>query len=135
MPALMDSRREWTASHQPAYEWIKRNTDPEAQFFAYDDVVLNLYTGRHAVGSPIPPDLLFRSDDAGIEQFVKAVPSVANDMSLEYLLLTDTDYSRDLHEERMHLLHETVKADKRYEEVYRDAHATVYRYRPRPPEL
>lgn len=135
MPSLMDSRREWTASHQPAYDWIRNNTGPNAQFFAYDDVMLNLYTGRHAVGSPIPPDLLFRSDDAGIAKFVKETPSVAREMSLDYLLLTDTDYSRDLQKEGMRLLHKTVSGDNRYEEVYRDPHSTVYRYRPRPPEL
>ena len=77
MPSLMDSRRQWIASHQPAYEWIRNNTDPAAQFFAYDDVMLYLYAGRHAVGSPIPPDLLFRQDDAGIDKFVKETASVA----------------------------------------------------------
>ena len=101
----------------------------------FRSVMLYLYAGRHAVGSPIPPDLLFRQDDAGIDKFVKETASVARTMSLDYLLLTDTDYSRDLHEERMQLLHKTVSGDKRYEEIYRDPHSTVYRYRPRPPEL
>ncbi|MEP6534000.1 MAG: hypothetical protein ABJF23_01685 [Bryobacteraceae bacterium] len=135
MPSLLESRRDWTATHLPVFQWIKTNTDPTAEFFAYDDVMLNLYTGRHAVGSPIPPDLLFHSDDAGIEAFVKATPAMARDKSLGYLLLTDSDYSRDLHEDRMRLLRKTVSEDKRYEEVYRDPHCTVYRYLPRPPEL
>jgi len=135
LPSLMKSRREWTASHQPSYEWIKNNTAATAKFFAYDDGVLYLYTGRHAVGSPIPPDLLFRDDSKGIEKFVRGVPEVAKDKSLEYLLLTDSDYSRDLHEERMQLLHKVVSEDHRFTEVYRDPHSTIYRYRPLPPEF
>jgi hypothetical protein len=135
MPSLMDGRRDWIAAHQPAYEWIRNNTEANSAFFAYDDVMLYLYTGRHAVGNPIPPDLLFRSDDAGIEKFVRETPTVVREKSLNYLLITDTDFSRDLHEERMKLLQKVVSEDRRFEIVFRDPHATVYRYLPRPPEL
>jgi hypothetical protein len=135
VPSLMNSRRDWTTSHQPAYDWIRNNTEARAKFFAYDDAMLYLYTGRHAVGNPIPSDLLFRSDDPGIAKFVRETPSVAKDKSLDFLLLTDSDYARDLHEAETKLLHKTVSEDRHFQVVYRDPHSIVYRYRPRPPEL
>jgi hypothetical protein len=40
-------------SAQPAYDWIRQNTDPETTFYAINDTELFLRTGRRAIRLPI----------------------------------------------------------------------------------
>jgi hypothetical protein len=44
-----------------AYEWIRQNLPPEKTFFAVDDPVLSLYTGRKAMRFPLL-DQIYRGD-------------------------------------------------------------------------
>lgn len=92
LPAAFRERERALRGNLPAYEWVKRNTPPDAQFFAYDDSVFYLYTGRHACTLATPPDLVYRSDEQGIVRFVHSLPEYANRLGIGYVMITASDY-------------------------------------------
>lgn len=98
LPGLFDNYRVDLASHQPAYDWIRRNTPADAAIFAYDDPLVYLYTGRRSLGIPIPPKLQYHEDDAGLDRLVDSIPQFAGEHGLSYALVTRDDFYRDLHE-------------------------------------
>jgi hypothetical protein len=132
MPAMLSGRRELAQRNQATYEWILSQTAADAKFLAYDDAMLYLYTDRHAMSSPVPPNLLFLGDDAGIDAYVKKIPSTAKAQGLDYILLTDTDFSRDLHSERLTILRKAIEEDHEFEIAFTGKQSVIYRYRPRP---
>jgi hypothetical protein len=132
MPAMLSGRRELAQRNQATYEWIRTQTAADAKFLAYDDAMLYLYTDRHAIGSPVPPNLLFLGDDAGIDAYVKKIPSTAKAKGLDYILLTDTDFSRDLNSERLTILRKAIEEDHEFEIAFTGKRSIIYRYLPRP---
>lgn len=98
LPGLFDAYRAGLESRRPAYEWIARNTPADAAIFAYDDPMVYLYTGRKALGLPLPPKLQYHEDDAGMDRLVDSIPEFASEHGLSYVLLTPDDFYRDLRE-------------------------------------
>jgi hypothetical protein len=132
MPAMLRGRQELAQRNQVTYEWIRSHTAANATFLANDDAMLYLYTNRHAMGSPVPPNLLFLSDDAGIDDYVKKIPSTAKAKGLDYIFLTDTDFSRDLNSDRLKIFRKAIEEDREFEVAFTGQRSVVYRYRPRP---
>jgi hypothetical protein len=98
----------------------------QASVFAYDDPLVYLYTGRHACNLPIPTKLYYHDDQAGLDRMVDEVPTFAADHQLDYVLLTPTDFYRDLHEARARRLSQTVAASPDARELYRSAAAAIF---------
>ncbi len=92
LPAAFEERQWALQGNLPAYEWVRQNTAPAARFFAYDDAVFYLYTGRHACSLAIPPDLVYRKDEEGVIRFVGTMPRYAGPFGIEYVLFTATDF-------------------------------------------
>ena len=92
LPAAFAERRWALEGNLPAYEWVRKNTPKATKFFAYDDAVFYLYTGRHVCSLPIPPDLVYRKDDEGVLRFVQSMPDYAEDFGIRYVLMTATDF-------------------------------------------
>src|SRR5215467_14097790 len=67
-------------------------------FYVYDDPLLYLYTGRHALGFTMPSGRIY-SDDAKrqADQFVTAMPAKAREHGLDYVMLTASDFYREEH--------------------------------------
>jgi hypothetical protein len=129
LPAVFDTCRRDLEAHQPAYDWIRMHTPAEAMVNAYDDPVLYLYTGRRALGMPMPSSRVYSGDaESEANQFIRAVPQQAREHGLDYLLATDSDFYR---ERRAGLLWRAAAADPLLRREYADAHAAVYRLTPR----
>lgn len=128
LPALFDNYRQDLEARLPAYQWIARNSPPQAQVFAYDDPLLFLYTGRKSCGLPVPPKLQYHGDEAGIDQLLTSIPDFAREHQLGYLLLTPGDFYRDLHERGARVLGDAVNSSGAFHRMYATPSAAVYRF-------
>ena len=98
LPALFRTCQARLEAHHKAYSWIRTRTVPESVFYVYDDPLLYLYTGRHALGFTMPSGRIY-SDDAKrqADQFVTAMPAKAREHGLDYLMVTASDFYREEH--------------------------------------
>lgn len=128
LPDLMKSYRSAFESHKPAYQWIANNAPPGANVFAYDDPMLYLYTGRKSCNLPIPPKLYYHNDDAGIDKLLHSIPDFAREYQISYILLTPSDFYRDLHEARARYLAETVEHSSEFQPAFKTPSAAIYRF-------
>ncbi len=126
LPRLLANYRDDLYARLPAYNWLKQSASTQAGVFAYDDPLVYLYTGRHACNLPIPTRLYYHDDQAGLDRMVDDVPAFAAGHQLDYLLLTPTDFYRDLHEARARRLSRTVAASPGARELYRSAAAAIF---------
>lgn len=128
LPDLFTNYRDALAARRPAYQWIMRNAPPDAVILAYDDPMLFLYADRKACGLPIPPKLYYHNDDAGIDKLLHSVGDFARQYRLSYVLLTNGDFYRDLHEQGARHLADAVEHNRAFQESFKTASVAVYRY-------
>ena len=128
-PGIIAQHRTVLASKRAAFRWIAQNT-PDGSFFAYDDVVFFLYTGHHAVSLPVLPMPFYREDRNGILQPIRAMPSFAREQNLEYLLLTATDFHRELPGPERAEARKILTQEPDFETAYQSDLCTVYRVSP-----
>jgi len=126
LPKLHAACRDQRIDHAPVYDWIRSHTAPAASVYAYDDALLYLYTGRHALGLPLPA-IRFYQGDAGTQaqQFALAVPQNAREHHLDYLVATEEDFYR---EGIRGLVWRAARHDPKLRQEFAAAHAAVYRW-------
>ena len=127
LPDLFANYRTDFAARRPAYEWIAQNTRREANVFAYDDPLLYLYAGRKSCNLPIPPKLYYHDDQAGIDKLLFTLPGFANEHQLGYVVLSQDDFYRDLHERGARCLRQAVESNNTFEQVYHTPKVAIYR--------
>jgi hypothetical protein len=127
LPDLFANYRSDFATRRPAYEWIARNTRPDANVFAYDDPLMYLYAGRKSCNLPIPPKLYYHDDQAGIDKLLFALPGFASEHQLAYVVLSQDDFYRDLHERGARCLRQAVESNRAFEQVYHTPQVAIYR--------
>jgi hypothetical protein len=130
LPDLFASYRAAFESRRPAYQWIAQSAPPEANVFAYDDPLIYLYTGRKSCNLPIPPKLYYHNDDAGIDKLLHSIPDFARQYQLSYLLLTPSDFYRDLHQPGARHLAEAVEHSTSFQPSFRTPGVAIYRFIP-----
>ena len=128
LPELFGSYRDAFETRRPAYQWIARNAPPDANVFAYDDPMLYLYAGRKSCNLPIPPKLFYHNDDAGIDKLLHSIPDFARQYQLSYVLLTPSDFYRDLHEPGARHLSEAVEQSGAFHPAFKTPSVAIYRY-------
>jgi hypothetical protein len=143
VPDLFASYRTDFQARHAAYQWLARNTPPDANVYAYQDPLVFLYTGRKSCRLPIPPKFLYHSDDASIDHLMGSMASFARAHQLGYLLLTPDDYYRDLDAKGTHGLTQAMHSGA-FQQLYGSKLAAVYklngsldasaRLRPKPAE-
>jgi hypothetical protein len=126
LPRVLTSYRDDLAARRPAYRWLANTAPADAGVFAYDDPLVYLYTGRHACGLPIPTRLYYHDDQASLDRMVDDVPAFAVGHHLEYVLLTPTDFYRDLHEAGARRLGRALAADPAARELYESGAARIF---------
>lgn len=130
LPDLFGSYRDALETRKPAYQWIAKNAPPEANVFAYDDPLLYLYAGRKSCNLPIPPKLYYHNDDAGIDKLLHSIPDFARQYRLSYVLLTPSDFYRDLHQPGARHLAEAVEQSSAFQPAFKTPAAAIYRLAP-----
>jgi hypothetical protein len=77
---------------EEAYGWIRRNTNPDARFVAYEDANLYLHTGRQAMWLVALSNAAVYSRDARVmEDQLALLPDVARHIGARYWLLSEGD--------------------------------------------
>jgi hypothetical protein len=94
-PGIIEQHRTVLASKLAAFQWISQTLPPGA-FYADDDVVFFLYTGRHAASLPVLPMPYYHQDRQAILQPFREMPAFTYQQHLDYLLFTATDFHREL---------------------------------------
>ena len=124
LPKLFTACQKDLQTRLPAYDWIRGHTAPDSTFYAYDDPALYLYTGRRALGLPMPPGRVYEGNaEREADAFIRAVPRQAREHSLDYLLVTTSDFYR---EHRAGLLWEIARRDPGLRLEYAAAEVRVY---------
>jgi len=117
------------ADSEPAMRWIREQLPPTARFLAENDPLLYLRTGRRGAGMMLTTIHWYREDHAArtadyAEASVHALP-----LKLEYFLLNDWDFARDMPADENKKLHQKFRSDPRLIEVFRSGSTAIYRLR------
>jgi hypothetical protein len=127
---VLQTYRDDLEARRPAYTWLANAASAGAGVFAYDDPLVYLYTGRHACNLPIPTRLYYHDDQAALDRMVDEVPAFAAAHHLDYVLLTPTDFYRDLHEARARRLSLALASDPSARKLYLSPAAAIYSLTP-----
>jgi hypothetical protein len=115
----------------PVYRWIGSNVPSDARFAAYDDTLLYLYSGRRGYTTPILPRLVYGSEPGRSQEYVThGLPELWRQKRVNYVLVTEYDFRRDLHKPALEALLRLVRDRTRFEPVYADRTAQLYRFVP-----
>jgi hypothetical protein len=128
LPDLLGSYRDAFESRRPAYQWIAKNSAEGANVFAYDDPLIYLYAGRKSCNLPIPPKLFYHNDDEGIDKLLHSIPDFAREYQLSYVLLTPSDFYRDLHAPGAKHLAEAVEHSSAFQPAFKTTSVAIYRF-------
>jgi hypothetical protein len=108
LPAILDADVKQMTEAREAYRWAIESTGPETRFYAYNDALFYLYTGRHAA----VPHTLNKSAGlqtrAPVEAMFANIPEWARRRGLAYGVLTASDFSRDLTSEESRRVAEAI---------------------------
>ncbi len=80
----------------PAYDWIRRNTPPDAGFLASEDVPLYLSTGRKAISPVVPMRYFYLDDRESVIRYLNSRPELARSHALEYIVTGPRDWHREM---------------------------------------
>jgi hypothetical protein len=78
------------------YDWIERNTPPDATFLAYDDIMLHLYTGRRGYRPVVPTRFFYQGDELAARQYLGSLPELARKHGLTYILAGPRDWHGEI---------------------------------------
>jgi hypothetical protein len=96
VPQILDADSARMAQARGAYRWVDTHTPPVATFYAYDDALFYLYTGRQAIA----PHTLNKSSGLDnrrpIVGLFAGIPEWARARGLSYAVVNASDFSRDL---------------------------------------
>lgn len=120
------------AQMQPVYGWIASHTAPADRFAAYDDTLLYLYAGRRGYTVPVLPRLIYEQNPEAVGAYVLGLPELWRARQVSYVLVTASDFRRDLHTPAQDSLARLVQDRTHFQQVYRDPAAQVYRFSPAP---
>jgi len=129
LPQFYEDHAERLAKSEPAMIWIRENLPVDARFLAENDPLLYLRTGRQGAGMFPPTIHWYRDDHAARTAEYLDAPNFARTQKLEYILLNDWDWSRDMPAEEHSKLIPALKKDSRLEQLFRSGPTAIYRLR------
>lgn len=132
LPDYFQGREDQRSRMMPVYRWIASSTDPGLYFAAYDDTLLFLYTGRRGYTVPILPAIVYGTDPNSVSKYVSTLPDLWREKHVTYVLETEWDFQRDLHAPAQDSLNRLLLDRSRFQPVYNDPFARVYRFLPGP---
>lgn len=128
LPEYFADRESQRAEMAPVYAWIAEHTRPDDRFAAYDDTLLYLNANRPGYSVPLLPRLVYGQDRTAVPGYISGLGQFWREKHVDYVLVTKYDFRRDLHEVALDALKELVQDRSRFEPVYTDQTAQVYRF-------
>ena len=129
IPAIIHQHRTVLTSNRAAFAWIAQHA-PSGDFYAYDDPVFYLYTGRHAVSLPVAPQPFYREDREAVLRPFRAMPAFASEQHIDYFLFTAADFHRDLPDAERVEVRRILGNDPDLMPLYRSPLSSVLRLTP-----
>ncbi|MFN0102439.1 MAG: hypothetical protein ACKV2U_10170 [Bryobacteraceae bacterium] len=129
LPRFYEDHAQRLANSEPAMTWIRENLPLEARFLAENDPLLYLRTGRRGAGLFLPTIHWYREDQAARTADLAEAAVHARAQYLDYFLLNDWDWARDMPAEEHAKLIAALKLDSRIEQIYVSGPTAVYRIR------
>ena len=129
MPQFYEDHAKRLAESEPAMTWIRENLPVDARFLSENDPLLYLRTGRRGAGMFPPTIYWYRDDHAARTAEYADAANFGRTQKLEYLLLNDWDWARDIRTEEHAKLIGALRKDPRLEQIYTSGPTAVYRIR------
>ena len=126
LTGIIQQHRTLLKTDRVAFDWIGHYV-PIGNFYAYDDPVFFLYTGRKACSIPVAPMPFYREDREAILRPFRSMASFARDQGLGYLFLTSGDFHRDLPQGERTEVRRILAQEPSLELLYRSELASIYR--------
>ena len=130
-PAILEHKRKEHAADQRAFQWVAQHLPAQASLLAYDDPVVYLFTNRHACRGVLPPMLLYRSDEMGLEKHLRSLGGFVDRHEIGYWLLSRSDWRQELaiagRQQAQRILRETLP----HELLYGSETISVFRIKPK----
>jgi hypothetical protein len=124
-PGIVSQHRQVLASNLRAFGWIAQHT-PDGAFFAYDDPVLFLYTGRPATTFPVAPMPFYYQDRESIMRTFRWMAGFAREQHLRYLFRSAADFHRELGNSDRDEVDRILTGDPAFQRVYRGELTSIY---------
>ena len=128
LPEYYHDREVQNARMRPVYRWIAANVPADARFAAYDDTLLFLNTGRRGYTEPVLPHEVYNSSAEKTGAYItNDLPVLWREKRVNYVLVTEYDFRRDLHRPALEALLRLVQDRQRFEPIYQDPTARLYK--------
>ncbi len=116
---------------EPAMKWIRDNLPSGARILSENDPLLYLRTGRRGAALQVMLTTIhwYREDHAARTADYLAAPERARQQRLDYFVLNDWDFARDMPAEEQEKIIQALHTDARLEELYASGPTRVYRVR------
>jgi hypothetical protein len=118
LPALLQRERERRALELPAYAWVRANLPAGAAAIAYQESRFYLFTGRRAIGMPLPSRLGYSHDRPAIAAYFAGAAETARANGVRYLYVTPWDFELDLGGPERNSRVDALRNDPAWREIY-----------------
>lgn len=131
LPQFYEDHAQRLEQSEAAMQFIREKLPADARFLSENDPLLYLRTGRQGSGLEMVLNTIhwYREDHAARTRDHAEAPAYAVKHHLDYFLLNDWDYGRDMPAEEQQKLVKALRADGRLEQVFVSGPTTVYRVR------
>ncbi|MCX6599681.1 MAG: hypothetical protein NTV70_25285, partial [Acidobacteria bacterium] len=125
LPRMAHTLRERQLKLQPVYQWIARETPPNARFAAAQDPLLWLHTGRTARGMHAPTKYFYGDRREALSGYFADLPGFMREHHLDYALVLEDDYALDLTAEEVKTQAVKILSNPALRCVHRNGKASV----------
>jgi hypothetical protein len=129
LPQFYEDHAERLRKSDDAMTWVREHLPAGTRFLSANDPLLYLQTGRRGSGLFLPTIHWYREDNTARTADLAAAPAHGRAQKLEYLLLNDWDWSRDMPDGEHTKLIAALRNDPRLELVYHSGSTGIYRIR------
>ena len=131
LPQFYEEHAQRLEQSESAMQFIRKKLPAEARFLSENDPLLYLRTGRQGSGLEMILNTIhwYREDHAARTADHAEAPAYARKHHLDYFLLNDWDYGRDMPSEEQQKLLKSLRSDGRLEQLFVSGPTAIYRVR------
>ncbi len=131
LPQFYEEHAQRLEQSEASMQFIREKLPADARFLSENDPLLYLRTGRQGSGLEMILNTIhwYREDHAARTADHAEAPAYARKHHLDYFLLNDWDYGRDMPNEEQQKLLKSLRADGRLEQIFVSGSTAIYRVR------
>lgn len=129
-PSILAQQRERGRIQQNALDWARTRLPQDAIAVAYQESRFALFTGRHAIGMPLPPQLGYARKPDPVQAYFSQVKETARRHGARYLYMTPWDYELDLRDGERIAWSRRITEDPRWRLLHESAGIRIFELLP-----